>query len=76
MRDRLGPVVDPLPATAGDQVASSVQDVSEDPVDDAQRALLALGYKSPEVGRMLKRIDCADKGSEEIIRLALKASLK
>lgn len=45
------------------------------PVEDAVRALIALGYKPPEANRMVNRVDASGKSSEDIIRLALKASL-
>jgi Holliday junction DNA helicase RuvA len=76
LRDRLGPVGESMPDAGSNQAGGYARGVPEDPVEDALRALVALGYKSPEAGRMLKRIDSADKTSEEIIRLALKTSLK
>jgi Holliday junction DNA helicase RuvA len=48
---------------------------SPDAVDDAKRALAALGYKPAEASRMVNRVDTQDLSSEEIIREALKASL-
>lgn len=46
-----------------------------DPVDDAVRALIALGYKPQEASRMVNRVEPKSSSSEDIIRLALKASL-
>lgn len=40
---------------------------------DAISALIALGYKPPEASRMVNGLDCADRSSEEIIRLALQS---
>jgi Holliday junction DNA helicase RuvA len=48
---------------------------SPDAVEDAIRALAALGYKPAEASRMVNRVDTQDLSSEEIIREALKASL-
>ena len=46
-----------------------------DPTEDAVHALIALGYKPQEAARMVKRIDASDKSREDIIRMALRASL-
>ena len=45
------------------------------PAEDAVHALIALGYKPQEASRMVNRIDAQNKTREDIIRLALKASL-
>jgi len=46
-----------------------------DPAEDAVHALIALGYKPQEASRMVNRIDAQNKTREDIIRIALKASL-
>jgi len=46
------------------------------PIQEAQDALVALGYKSTEVTKLLKKIDAESLATEEIIRLALQASVK
>ncbi|MDX1453946.1 MAG: Holliday junction branch migration protein RuvA [Gammaproteobacteria bacterium] len=46
------------------------------PVDEAMDALVALGYKPAEAQRMLKAVAADDLGSEELIRLALQASIR
>jgi Holliday junction DNA helicase RuvA len=69
MRDRLGDT----PAVASAPTATS--DAPIDPVDDAVRALIALGYKPQEASRMVNRVEARGETREEIIRLALKASL-
>ncbi len=76
MRDRLGSVVESLPGAQLDRAAGLDHVGFDDPKEVALRALEALGYKSSEASRMVSRIDAAEKRSEEIIRLALKASLK
>jgi holliday junction DNA helicase RuvA len=70
MRDRLdGPSAAAMPA----QPANA--ETPMDPVDDAVRALIALGYKPQEASRMVNRVEAGERSREEIIRLALKASL-
>ena len=65
MRDRIGETVlersGPVP---GREKAAS-------PSGEAFSALVALGYKSPEVARMLKSVDVDGKSTEEIIRSVL-----
>ena len=46
-----------------------------DPIADAVSALVALGYKGQEAGRMVRVVDCEDKSSEEIIRTALQQAV-
>ncbi|OBX09490.1 Holliday junction ATP-dependent DNA helicase RuvA [Gallibacterium salpingitidis] len=45
------------------------------PVDDAISALVALGYKSTEAEKMVKRVAQPDLNSEQLIREALKNAL-
>lgn len=70
MRDR----IDGLPETfqAGPAPGRAAP---EDPVEDAVRALVALGYKPPEASRMVRGVQTRERSSEDIIRLALQASL-
>ena len=74
MRDRLGtqdvPNSTDIPRVTGEGSPPM------NPVDEAVQALMALGYKSQEALRLVKRVDVRDLSSEGIIRLALKASLK
>ena len=46
------------------------------PQSEAFSALIALGYKPPEVVRLLKSVDTADLSTTEIIRRALKSAAK
>lgn len=41
-------------------------------LDDAMSALIALGYKAPDIKKMLAKLNTENLSSEEIIRLALK----
>ncbi len=73
MRDRLDGVdmAGATPAVAtGDGVARPPT-----PVDEAQGALLALGYKPAEVRRLLDKVDSEGLDSEQIIRQALRAAM-
>ncbi len=71
MRDRVGtPVVGEAQARPGGTAPSG------DPVSDAVQALIALGYKPQEASRMVRMVDPEALDSEEIIRRALRASLK
>lgn len=47
-----------------------------DPVEDAVHALIALGYKPQEASRMVSSVESDGLVSEDIIRKALKATLK
>ncbi len=71
MRDRLD-----IPGTAAytDRVAH--RDDGADPVNDAVRALISLGYKPKEAARYVGTVATDDMGSEEIIRQALKALVR
>ena len=51
-------------------------DSAASPQSEAFSALIALGYKPPEVVRLLKSVDGADLATTEIIRRALKAAVK
>jgi Holliday junction DNA helicase RuvA len=46
------------------------------PQSEAFSALISLGYKPPEVVRLLKSVDAADLSTTEIIRRALKSAAK
>ncbi|MDQ3730890.1 MAG: Holliday junction branch migration protein RuvA [Pseudomonadota bacterium] len=70
MRDRLDGK-----AVAASLTSTVPPETPADPVDDAVRALIALGYKLQEASRMVNRVESGNRSSEEIIRLALKASL-
>jgi len=74
MRDRLkdldmtGPVSSANPGSSKDK--------NSDHVTDAVSALIALGYKPQEASRYVHAVATDSMGSEEIIRAALKASVK
>ena len=73
MRDRLDHFNAPL--KAGEKVR--VERRASSPRQEATDALVALGYKLPEVTRLLKNIaDDKDLATEDLIRLALQSSVK
>lgn len=74
MRDRLDTQRDAV--TVGLSRSANAQPAVINPVDEALQALTALGYKLQEAQRLVHRVDTQDLSSEEIIRQALKASLK
>ncbi len=49
--------------------------VRENPLIEAESALLALGYKASEVSKMIKVIDSKGLNSEQVIRLALQTAV-
>jgi Holliday junction DNA helicase RuvA len=60
-----------LPAGAGASLAPATQS----PQSEAYAALIALGYKPPEVARLLKHADEPGLSTTEIIRRALKSAV-
>jgi Holliday junction DNA helicase RuvA len=46
------------------------------PVEEAVTALIALGYKPVDASRMITAVERAGAGTEELIRMALKAAMK
>ncbi len=54
----------------------SFQPPAASPLEEAVSALVALGYKPPEATRMVRSIESAELGSEDIIRQALQAAAK
>ncbi|OOG25611.1 Holliday junction branch migration protein RuvA [Thioalkalivibrio denitrificans] len=75
MRDRIGS----LPATAavaGGAAAAASAGGAPDPVSDAVSALVSLGYKPQEASRLVSAVESEAERSEDLIRLALKATLK
>ncbi len=73
MRDRLADwQAAPAAASAGEPVPAA----AGDPVKEALTALVALGYRPAEASRMVEKVDSTGLGSEDIIREALKASIR
>jgi holliday junction DNA helicase RuvA len=74
MRDRLAS----LPATAAVAVGQQAAAVAAtpDPVSDAVSALVSLGYRPQEASRLISAVDGQAERSEDLIRLALKATLR
>ena len=71
MRDRL----DGLPAISNTR-SNDVPNINNDPVNDAVSALIGLGYKPPEASRFVLAVANDGMRSEELIREALKNSVK
>jgi len=61
-----------LPAAAGTSIAAPAV---QSPQSEAYGALIALGYKPPEVARLLKHADEPGLSTTEIIRRALKSAV-
>jgi len=73
MRDRLADwQAAPAAASAGEPAPAA----AGDPVKEALTALVALGYRPAEASRMVEKVDSDGLGSEDIIREALKASIR
>ncbi len=77
MRDRVEKSVEAgeaMPAMTG--ATGHATPAPVDAVEEAVQALIALGYKPQEASRMVSKVEHQDRRSEEIIRDALKASVK
>lgn len=72
MRDRL----DDLPNVAVVRNNDDAPIINNDPVNEAVSALIGLGYKPPEASRFVLAVANDDMSSEELIREALKNSVK
>ena len=68
MRDRLGGLPGPATAAGGGQVGPGGAQA------EAFAALVALGYKPPEITRLLQKVDPSVSSTEELIRHALRAA--
>jgi len=73
MRDRLDDLPAALPPDT--ETADSGPLQSDSAERDALSALVALGYKPQEASRLLQHVATEGLGSEDIIRLALKAAV-
>jgi len=72
MRDRLDKL-EAVSSTAMPASHPASDTAASSPVADAVSALVALGYKPSDASRMVRNVDAADLGSEEIIRAALQS---
>lgn len=63
---------DKLPATVPPDAAPAPAEGGTDPVNEAVRALVALGYKPHEANQMVRRVQATGLSTEEIIRQALR----
>ena len=73
MRDRLKDWA--ITATVGSETKNA-PGMTSNQSDDAVSALVALGYKPQEASRFVYAVATDEMNSEEIIREALKASVK
>jgi holliday junction DNA helicase RuvA len=71
MRDRL----DDLPASTVSR-SNDKPSINSDPVNEAVSALIGLGYKPPEASKFVLAVANDNMSSEELIREALKNSVK
>tara|TARA_Y100000588_G_scaffold381368_1_gene466906 strand:+ start:239 stop:778 length:540 start_codon:yes stop_codon:yes gene_type:complete len=69
MRDKIEKLADMRVTTGAAKGASN-------PASEAMDALVSLGYKPTEVKRLLSNIEAEGKSSEELIRLALRQTVK
>jgi Holliday junction DNA helicase RuvA len=74
MRDRLDrlPNASAVPAATPKAPGGPV----DSPLEDAVSALVALGYRPVDATRMVRAVDDGNRGSEAMIRAALKAAAK
>ena len=72
MRDRLpeGVLPDVTSSATGNRATPGGR------IEDAVHGLVSLGYKPPEAGRMVRAVDSAELSSEELIRAALRATVR
>lgn len=70
MRDRL------LDTPENLAISSGLEGARQGPVAEAISALIALGYKPPEAGRVVRSLNTDGLATEEIIRQALQAIVK
>jgi Holliday junction DNA helicase RuvA len=68
MRDRIGRDAPTSEVPQGEAPPASAR-------NEAADALVALGYKPPEVKRLLSKLDTERKSAEDIIRMALRQSV-
>ncbi|SFM50168.1 Holliday junction DNA helicase subunit RuvA [Ectothiorhodospira mobilis] len=73
MRDRVGLAEDGQTAALP---AGAPPPASPDPAQEAVAALVALGYKPQEASRLVSKVEGEAEGSEEMIRLALRLTLR
>ena len=70
LRDKLGSLV----AVSGSPNAGAVAPAARRIADDAESALIALGYKPAEASRWVSAVINEDLAVEEVVRLALRAA--
>lgn len=72
---KLFPQSDESQATQNGENENAALIVRENPLVEAESALIALGYKGQEASRMIKGVKSKGLNSEQIIRLALQSAI-
>jgi holliday junction DNA helicase RuvA len=72
MKDKL----DGIPAAFASAAVSPALSAAGTPVEEAVTALIALGYRPVDASRMITAVERDGAGTEELIRMALKAAMK
>lgn len=75
MRDRLPDISGSSVSAAQNALETAVPLALNTPRQEAVSALCALGYKPADAARMIRNVEADDKSLEEIIRLALQATV-
>lgn len=73
MQDRLKQQIAQMPISDASLETSAVS--SHQSLQEAEQALIALGYKPQEAAKMINKVDASSGNTEEIVRLALKQSM-
>ncbi len=77
MRDRLDDWKNDSPDSMGKTSTESENLISEqDMIREAVSAMIALGYKPAEAGKMISQLDVQDQSSEMLIKQALKNTVR
>ncbi len=76
MRDRLPDLSEISEAGIKMNLGQTKPSVTASPRQEAVTALCALGYKPADASKMVQGVSCEDKSCEEIIRLALRGTVK
>jgi len=76
MRDRIGQLEMPTRIPEAGDMAVAISSPAESPVEEAESALIALGYKPQEAARAVQAVNEEGLPRETLIRLALKGMIR